>query len=322
MLFTLLLAPCLLAGYAMVQRRRQAARNALTAFGAPRDAAGRSLGNRRHIPTAFLLTGLTFLFLSTARPVMNISLPRVEGTVILVFDVSTSMRADDLAPTRMDAAKAAARAFVEKQPATIRIGIVAFSNGGLIIHPPSHDPTEVLEAIDRLSPEGGTSLGQGIFTALNAIAGSPIALDPEAFEEGIPALELEAFPSAALVLLTDGENTNPPDPLDVAELAAQSGVRIYPVGIGSEQGAVIEVDGFNLVTQLNRPMLEEIAMATNGVYYHAEDEDELREIYQNIDLQLTVRGEEMEVTAVVAGISYCLLLLGAALSLTWMGRAI
>ena len=322
MLFSLLLVPIFILGYLRAQRRRREAHVALGTLGVPQDQSGRSLGRRRYIPAGFFLAGMTLMLLAGARPQMKISLPRVEGTVILGFDVSGSMLAEDMEPSRMEAAKAAAQAFVEDQPATIRIGVVAFGNGGLIVQAPTHDPGEVPAAIERLSPEGGTSLGQGIFTALNAIAGKPIALDPEAFEEGIPELELEAFPSAAIVLLTDGENTNQPDPIAIAEIAAESGVRIYTVGIGSEEGSVIEIDGFNLVTRLNEPLLEEIAMTTNGTYYFAEDEDALREIYQNIDLQLTVRGEQMEVTAIVAGVSALLLLIGSTLSMLWIGRAI
>ena len=177
MLFSLLLVPLLVLFYfRLLQRQRQAAVD-LGPLGMLQNSSGKKIGARRHIPPATYLLGLTLLLLALARPEMNVTLPRVEGTVILTFDVSKSMNADDLEPTRMEAAKGAARAFVENQPPTILIGVVAFSGGGLVIQPPTDDQAAVLSTIDRLSPEGGTSLGQGIFSSLSAIAGEAIAID-------------------------------------------------------------------------------------------------------------------------------------------------
>lgn len=284
------------------------------------DRAGRDIRKLRHVPPTFFFLGLTLLLFGLARPEMIVNLPRVEGTVVLAFDVSNSMLADDLEPTRIEAAKAAARAFVENQPPTILIGVVAFSNGGLVVQPPSDDQAAVLATIDRLSPQGGTSLGQGIFTALNAIAGEALTIEEASAEEGLNSLQIEEFSSAVVVLLTDGENTEFPDPLEIAQVAAEAGVRIYPVGIGSPEGTILEVDGFNILTQLDELALQQIASVTNGTYYHAEDEESLQEIYENIDLQLTISEEKMEVTSILAGISMLLFLIGGALSLFWFGR--
>jgi Ca-activated chloride channel family protein len=230
------------------------------------------------------------------------------------------MAAEDLAPTRMEAAKEAARIFVENQPSTIQLGVIAFSNGGLIVQSPTDNQTDILSTIDRLSPQGATSLGQGIFSALNAIAGEAIAIDPETIEEGTLPQEIGYFPSAVILLLTDGENTSSPDPLVISQLAAEAGVRIYPVGIGSDEGTVLQVDGYSVSTRLDESTLKAIADLTNGSYYRAEDEESLQEIYQNVDLQLTIRGEKMEVTAIIAGISLLFFLVGGALSLFWFGR--
>jgi len=268
----------------------------------------------------FFLSGLTLLFFSLARPEMLVSLPRVEGTVILAFDVSNSMRADDLEPSRIEAGKVAASTFVENQPSTILIGVVAFSNGGIVVQPPTYDQSAVLATIDRLSPQGATSLAQGIFSSLNAIAGEPIPIDPAALEDGAPPPEIGAYPSAVILLLSDGENTESPDPLEIAQLAAEAGVRIYTVGIGSPEGAILPIEGYNVLTQLNETALQEIASLTNGSYYRAGDAETLREIYEDVDLQLTIRGEKMEVTAIFAGISLLLFVIGGALSLFWFGR--
>jgi Ca-activated chloride channel family protein len=320
MLFSLLLVPLLVYFYLrLLHRQRQAAVD-LGPLGVIQTRSGKELGVRRHIPPAVFLGGLTLLLVSLARPEITVTLPRVEGTVILAIDVSGSMNADDLEPTRMEAAKVAARTFVENQPRTVQIGVVAFSGGGLVVQPPTDDQAAVLATIDRLTPEGSTSLGQGIFTSLSAIAGEPLAIDEANLEEGPITTEIGYFPSAVIVTLTDGENTAPPEPLDIAQLAADAGVRIFPVGIGSPAGTVVDIEGFSIVSQLQEEALREIAGVTNGAYYLAQDAETLQEIYENIDLQLTVRGEQMEITAIVAGISTLLFLLGGALSLVWFGR--
>lgn len=320
MLLALLLVPLLAVLYWRLLRRQRAAAATLGALA----VGGNPAGRRRHVPPALYLAGLSFLLFGLARPELAISLPRVEGTVVLAFDVSNSMLADDLEPSRIEAAKAAARAFVEEQPGTIQIGVVAFSNGALIVQPPTNMQADILEAIGRITPQGATSLGQGIFTSLNAIAGKPIGEDdtlPEDVQmEDLPPIEIDDYSSAVIILLTDGENTSAPDPLDVAQLAADAGVRIYPVGIGSAEGAVLELDGFNILTQLNEPLLEDIARVTNGAYYRAGDADTLREIYQTIDLQLTIKGERMEATSVLAGIGAFLFLIAGGLSMVWFGR--
>ena len=320
MLFSLLLVPLLVGLYFWLLRRRQKIMSGLGPLGLSQSSSGTQVGTRRHIPPTILLIGLTFLLLAAARPEMNVSLPRVEGTVILAFDVSSSMNADDLEPTRIEAAKVAARAFVENQPSTILIGVVAFSSGGVVVQPPTDDQAAVLETIDRLNPEGGTALDQGIFASLTAIAGEAITLDETIVEDQAVVTQIGYFPSAVVVLLSDGEHTSATDPLEIAQIAAETGVRIFPIGIGSPEGAVIEIDGFNIVTQLNESPLQEIAGLTNGTYYNAGDEESLRDIYENIDLRLTIRAEKMEMTSIVAGISTLLFLIGGALSLFWFGR--
>ena len=317
MLLTLLIVPLLVGLYLRLLNKKEQTTVELGPLGVVQTSSGYTLGGRRHAPPIFFLFGLSLLFFGLARPEMEISVPRVEGTVILAFDVSNSMKAEDLAPTRIEAAKAAARTFVENQPRTILIGVVAFSNGGLIVQMPTDDQAAVLASIDRLSTQGGTSLGHGIFTSLNAISGEALVLEAE---EGGPAIQFGRLPSAVIVLLTDGENTGSPEPLEIAQVAAEAGVRIYPVGIGSQAGTIIEIDGFEILTQLNEGTLQEIANLTNGSYYHAEDEESLQEIYKNIDLRLTIKGEKTEITSVIAGISLLLLLVGGALSLLWFGR--
>lgn len=320
MLLSLLLVPLLVWLYFRMLRRREKAAAELGPLGVVQNRSGREAGWSRHIPALIFLVGIIFLLIGLARPEMTVSLPRIEGTVILAFDVSDSMTAEDLEPSRIEAAKAAARAFIENQPQTVKIGVVAFSNGGLVVQPPTDDQGAVLAAIERLSPQGGTSLGQGIFTSLNAIAGEAIVIDEALLEDDSQPVQIEDYSSAVTVMLTDGENTDPPEPLEIAQLAAEAGVRVYPVGIGSEEGAVLEIEGFNILSQLDEALLKEIASLTNGSYYHAEDEEALQEIYETIDLQLTIEGEKTEVTAIIAGISLLFFLAGGTLTLLWFGR--
>ncbi len=319
MLLSLLCIPVFIGVYFGLLKKRQQAADALGPLGIARDSAGRKPGKQRHLPALFSLLGLALLFFGLARPEMFVDLPRVAGTVILAFDVSNSMAADDLEPTRLEAAKTAARTFVENQPATVQIGVVAFSHGGFVLQPPTDDQTTLLAAIDRLEPQGATSLAQGIFSSLNAIAGEPLVIDPEAVEAGQP-VEIGSYPSAVVLLLTDGENTTSAEPLDVVQVAADAGVRIFPVGIGSAEGAVLQIEGYSVLSQLNEPALMEIASVTNGAYYRAGDAESLRDIYKNIDIQLTISGEKMEITAIVAGLSLLFFLIGGVLSMLWFGR--
>lgn len=321
MLVLLLLVPLLAGWYARLQQRRRQLAARHGGFGV---APG--LGRRRYLPPALTLAGLAVLLLALARPQMPLSLPRVEGTVVLTFDVSGSMAADDVPPNRMEAAKALAREFVRRQPATVRLGLVAFSEGGFAIQAPTDDRAAVLAAIDRVSPQRGTSLGQGILAALGALApedGSPPSLDMLATPTPTPRpLPAGSSRSVAVVLLSDGENTGPPDPFEAAQTAADRGVRIYPVGIGTTAGATLKLDGFNIHSQLDEATLQRIAELTKGTYYQAAQQNDLQEIYQAIDLQFVVRPEQIELTALLAGVGLLILLAGCMWSLFWFGRIV
>jgi len=320
-LWTLIFVPLLVAGYLALLRRRARQQVDLGTMGLTQTQRGRPLGRRRHIPAVLFLIGVTILFVALARPEMELNHPRREGTVILAFDVSASMKADDLAPTRMQAAKKAARAFVSDQPRSIRIGVVSFSTASFVVQPPTRVKADVLDAIDRLSPSGGTSVGQGILASLNAIAGKPIPIDAEALAAGAPQPNVKFLGSSAVVLLTDGEDTSNLDPLAVTQVAAESGVRIFPIGLGSDAGAVVQVDGFSVATHLDERLLREVAKASNGAYFRAQSATQLDRIYDTVDLQLSTHAEMTEVTSILAGAALVFLLVGGALSLAWIGRA-
>jgi Ca-activated chloride channel homolog len=322
MLLGLAAVPLLVLWYRRLLRRRAARRAELAALGLVAPGAVVS-GWRRHAAPALFLGALVLLLTALARPEATLSQPHREGTVVLAFDVSASMAADDLAPTRMEAAKSAARAFVQRQPQSVRIGVVAFSGSGLVTQEPTTDRPAVIAAIDRLRPDGGTALGSGLQTALTSIVGQPVLVDATDIQGVEPqGPDLGYHGSAAVVLLSDGENTDGPDPLELAEIASSAGVRVYPIGLGRPEGTVLEIDGFQIATALDEPLLREIAARTDGRYFAAADEQALAAVYDSIELTWTVRAEHIEVTAALAAAAALLVLCGVGLSLTWFGRAV
>ena len=279
------------------------------------------------MPAACTVAGVTILVLSLARPQSVIGVPRMEGTVLLAFDVSGSMAATDVAPTRLEAAKTAALKFVEAQPSSVRIGVVVFSDSGLSTQVPTGDRIETVAAIQRLAPERGTSIGQGILASLAAIEADadPNKTDYYSNASAPPAAEATPVPAgvynpAIIVLLTDGENTTRLDPLEAAQAARDRGVRIHTIGVGSAAGTKLEVEGFMVHTQLDEAALKAIAMITDGTYHAAADEADLSEIYEDIGSRLVVRSEPFELTPVLAGLGFLLLLVGGVGSLRWFGR--
>jgi Ca-activated chloride channel homolog len=320
LLWLLVLVPVALFGYRRMLIDRAARRERLAHEGLVLSTSGRRAAWRQHLPFGMFILALASLLISVARPQMAFGIPRREGTVILAFDVSNSMLATDLKPTRMDAAKAAAKQFVAKQPASIRIGIVAFGEGGFVSQRPTDVRADVVAAIDRLRPAGGTSVGQGIFSSLSAIAGKPIVIDAAALNTDGGQVNIGYFGSSAIVLLSDGENTGGPDPLKLADVASSAGVRINTIGVGSPEGTTITIDGFTVATKLDEALLTEIAKTTNGSYSVAADSAALAKVYDSINLEFVNRSEQREVSALFAGLGLLCLLIGAGLSLAWFGR--
>ncbi|HKP54329.1 MAG TPA: VWA domain-containing protein [Chloroflexia bacterium] len=326
MLLLLLLMPLLVVMYVQMQQRRRRLAATFGNSGTVQGAGGRKTGARRHIPSVLFLVALMVLIVALARPQTVVGLPRVEGTIILAFDVSGSMAADDLKPTRMEAAKTAAREFVERQPSSVQIGVVSFSNAGFTTQPPTDDQAAILAAINRLTVQSGTSLAQGIVASLNIIAAGtdpPLTLSnrnqSETATTPTPVPDGE-YKSAVIVLLTDGENNMSPDPLEVAQTAEDRGVRIHTVGLGSTEGATLNLDGFTIRSRLDEETLQQISELTGGTYYNAENEEELRTIYDSINPQLVIKPQKTEVTSLFAGAGLLILMLGGTLSLLWLSR--
>jgi len=322
MLVLLLVVPAMVTAYISSRRKRERRTAALSTQGLVATANQPQIGVRRHVPFGLFVLALTLLLVGIARPMTTVTTPKREGTVILALDVSNSMKADDIKPSRLEVAKAAARAFVEDQPPAVKVGIVAFGDGAVIVRTPTIEHAEVIKAIDRLSIEGGTSLGQGLVTALSAIAGKPITIDPEVLASDSAQVDIGYFGSTTIVLISDGEETSRPDPVSVAEVAAVAGVRIHTIGIGTEAGTVVQINGFSVATALDRGLLEEVASITDGSYYEGDDAAGLTAISKTIDLRFKLTSEHREVTGLFSAAGAVLLLIGALLSVLWFGRVI
>ncbi|GAA4591093.1 Ca-activated chloride channel family protein [Actinoplanes octamycinicus] len=303
-----------IAAYVALQRRRSAA---LRSAGFGTLAGG---GLRRHLPYALLLAALPILLVGLARPQAEVAVPRVSGTVLLAFDISNSMAATDVAPTRLAAAQAAATRFVEDQPDSVDVGVLVFGDTALLTQAPTDDHAAAAAAIGRVRPSGGTSLGQAILVALGTITGRPISLPADGSAPDTSALGY--WPSATIVVFSDGENTGGPDVEAAAELAAAAGVRIQTVGVGTARGAPVEVDGYQLNTALDESTLTAVAQVTGGSYHAAGDPDTLNDTTASIDLRLTTKKEPLELTAPFAGAALLLLALGGLLGSRWHGRIV
>lgn len=303
-------------GWLQRQRTRALAEAGLIA------TESRRMAVRRHLPPLLFIAGLTVLLLGAARPYATVAVPRAAGTVVLAFDVSNSMAASDVQPSRLAAAQAAAIEFVQSQPDTVDIGVVAFNQGALTTHLPSNDRDATIAAINRLTLSGDTSLGQAILASLTAIAGQPATLpDPSG---DVPVPDLGYWGSATVVLLSDGEDTGGPDALAevlaAAELAATAGVRIETVGVGTVAGATIQVDGYQVATSLNEELLMQVAETTRASYHRAEDARSLADVYRNLDLRITLQDERTELTGVAVALSLLILTVGGLLMISWFGR--
>ena len=313
----LALVPVLAGAYVALQRRRARAARALAGSGLVVTGAGR-LGWRRHVPFALLLAALAVMVFALSRPQATLARSRSSGTVLLLIDVSNSMAATDAEPTRLGVAQDVARRFIEAQPASIDVGVVAFGAGALVTQQPTADRVTVLDAIDRLKTGGQTSVGHGLLVAMSTIAGTPIAL-PEA---GEPAPAPGYFPSASILLVTDGEDTGGPNPAAVAAVAAESGVQVSAVGVGTADGTTITVEGYQVATALDEQGLADLVAITGGRYEPAAAAAEIVTMTDSLERHVTSVDETAEITAAFALVAIGLLLAGGALMVRWFGRVV
>jgi Ca-activated chloride channel family protein len=313
-----------LACAAVAATRRRA--RALTSAGVAA-ASGRSA---RLAGVWFTIAGIAVLAVATAGPAVTVPVSHASGTVIIAIDVSGSMAATDVAPSRLGAAKKAAQAFVNAQPPSVNIGVVAFEQGGLEAAVPTADHATALAAIGRLSAEGGTSLGSAILAALSAITHRAVSLGPNG-----TAPSIGFWPSATIVLFSDGQDGGDSGASGssasaglstgtetAAAVAEKAGVHVDTVGVGTVTGTTVDVEGYHLFTGLDEATLESISQATGGTYHPASNASELDGIASSINLRLTVANQPLPLAGAFIAFALALLVAGAVLTVARTGRVV
>ncbi|MDH4116686.1 MAG: VWA domain-containing protein [Acidimicrobiia bacterium] len=301
----LLVLPLVLAAwYAVTRLRGEATLARFSALEAARQASRRTSW-KRHVSAVLALVGIAGLVVAFARPVMAVEVPVEQATIVLAIDVSLSMAADDVAPSRLEAAQDAARRFVDLAPETLRVGLVAFAGNALPVAAPTADRGLVREAIGRLGLGQGTAVGEAVFASLDQLrlSGPP---------EGVPA---------AIVVLSDGETTMGREDAEAAAAAAQAGVPVYTIAFGTEAGE-IAFEGETIPVPVNQGALADVAAATGGSFFEAASESELAGVFDSLESQIAYEEQDRQVTDRFVGIALATLVGAVALSIRWFDRAI
>ena len=342
MLWLLFAVPALVVAYVLLQRRKKRAAIRYASLSLVQQALGPGQRFRRHLPPVLFLLATIAALLAVARPSAIITLPSQQQTIILAIDVSLSMRAADIEPTRLAAAQAAAKAFVQDQPAGVRVGIVSFAGSASVVQPPTRNRAELIEAIDRFELQRHTAIGSGIIVSLAALFPDE-GMDVESLTFGGSLMrpgskgvsfdkargqEKKAFTpvppgsytSAAIILLTDGRRTTGPDPLDAAKMAADHGVRVYTVGFGTAEGASVGFEGWSIFMRFDEETLKSIADITRAEYFHAKSASDLKKVYDHLTARLVLEKEPTEITALFAAAAALFAFVSALLSMLWFHR--
>ncbi len=325
-LLSLVLVPLGVALYVLAQMRRPKYAARFTNLDLLANIVDKTPGWRRHVPAVLGLLALTSLLVALARPEFVHKVPKQEATVVLVTDVSGSMTATDIEPTRMDAAKESAHTLVEKLPKGFRLSLVTFSAGVRTVVTPTTDRELMNAAIDSLQPVGGTAMGDGI---LEGIAASRFTSDqPSAKLAPTPtavAGKTAENPPVILILLSDGANTlGQTDPIDAATEAKEAGIPIFTIALGTQDGFAIVTDNQGRQRRINVPpdeaTLMEIAEMTGGKFFSAPTSDDLQSIYEDLGSRIGYNETTSEATVGFAAFAAVAMLAAAGLSLLWFNR--
>jgi len=338
MLWLLLVVPALVAGYFYLLRRKKDAALRYASLSMVKEAMGPGHRFRRHVPPLLFLIALIVMILAIARPAAVVTLPSQHQTIILAMDVSGSMRATDVQPNRISAAQAAAKAFVEEQPSSVRIGVVSFAATAAVVQTPTQNHEDIIAAIDRFQLQRGTAIGSGIIVSLATIfpeagievssliygrdapRGVPIDQARKGEKPVFTPVPPGSYTSAAIILLTDGQRTTGPDSIEAARMAAERGVRVFTVGIGTTSGETIGFEGWSMRVRLDEETLKAIANLTRGEYFYAGTAMDLKKVYQSLNTKLVLEKKNMEISALFSAVAAVIALVSAALSLLWFNR--
>jgi Ca-activated chloride channel homolog len=346
MLWLLLAVPAAVVLYLMVLKRKKRSALRYASLAMVKDALGPGQRVRRHVPPLLFLLALTLMIVAVARPAAVVTLPSHHETIILAIDVSGSMRAEDVEPNRLVAAQNAAKAFIQDQPGNVRIGIVSFAGTAAVVQAPTDNRDDLIAAIDRFQLQRGTAVGSGIIVSLATLfpdAGIEISdlyesrdrsrragsrarpLSERGADDGKAPFKPVApgsHTSAAIILLTDGQTTTGPDPLEAARMAADRGVRVFTVGIGTPEGEVMGFEGWRMRVRLDEEALKAISSMTRGEYFYAGSAPDLRKIYEGLNARFVLEKKPSEVTALFSAAAAIVAVLSALLSLLWFHRVL
>jgi len=318
MLWWLALPAALLAAYAWAQSRRarDAVRFSSVALLRAATAGRPSTAGRRHLPPMIVLAGVAVAIVALARPAVRTPLPKERATIVLVIDVSGSMASGDMFPSRLAAAKRAAKMFVDTLPADFRLGVVAFSSQATLVQPVTDDHAAVRAAIDKLQIGGATAIGDGLQVALAALPPAQPAAPAAPATGAVPAGAPPPPPPGIVLLLTDGENTDGTPPLEAAQKARDANVPVFTIGIGG-RGGLFGTGGRGGVDE---QLLREMAAQTGGQYYYAPSGGDLRRVYNDLGLALGWDWQRREIGHYFAGGALALLTGGLGLAFLWLHR--
>ncbi|MBX3651528.1 MAG: VWA domain-containing protein [Burkholderiales bacterium] len=337
-LLLLLILPVLAGVYVYTQRRRKRAALRYASLMLVREAILPGQWWRRHLPALLLGLAITCALLGAARPSIVMTLPNERQTVVLAIDVSRSMRATDIEPNRLVAAQNAVKAFVNELPPSVRVGLVTFAGTAAIVQTPTQNREDLLAAVDRFQLQRQTAIGSGLLAALSVLLpDADLAIGAEDFDwrasSGTPDVPRKLEPAAefkpvapgshaagVIVLMSDGRRTMGPDPLKIAKLAADRGVRVHTVGFGTREGGQVDFDGMSVYMQFDEAALRAVAGITEGQYFHAGSAGDLHKVYRDLTAKLVLERSETEVTAFFAAAAALLALMAVMLSALWFHR--
>jgi len=342
MLWLLAAIPLVIAAYIAVLRRKKKLALRYASLSMVKEAQARAGRIRQHIPPFLYLVALSLMILAIARPAAVVTLPSRHETVVLALDISGSMRAADVQPSRIVAAQTAAKAFIAEQPRSTRVGIVTFAATASVVQLPTQNREDLVAAVDRLQLQRGTAVGSGILVSLKLIfpdvefdlrASNPrgdsardakrgISLDQPKASDKSPDKPVPpgSYASAVIILLTDGQTTTGPDPIESARIAADRGVRIYTVGIGTPNGEILGSEGWSMRVRLDEDALKQIANVTRGDYFYAGTASDLKKIYEGMSTRMVLETKEMEVSSLFSAVAAALAVIAALLSMLWYNR--
>ncbi len=337
-LWLLLAVPVLVLVYLWLLRRKKKLTLRYASLSIVKEALGASQSVRRHVPPVLFLLAITAMLFAASRPFAVVSLPMTQETIILAMDVSGSMRATDVKPNRLVASQNAAKAFLTELPRDVKVGIVAFAGSAQVVQPPTLSREDLVTAIDKFQLQRATAIGSALVVSLAELfpeegidlsamtygnarpRGIAIDQSPKKEKKEFVPVAPGSYSSAAIILLTDGQRTTGVDTLEAAKMAADRGVRVYTVGVGTVDGETIGFEGWSMRVRLDEATLKSVATQTQAEYFYAGNAETLKKVYEKLSSRLTVQKKETEVSGLLALVAAVLAITSAGLSLLWFNR--